>query len=487
MARTAGRLGSVWKLIRYRRLQALTIALLAALVTTCAVFAPLYDRATQQALVDVKLAQAPIQLSGLALSSAKPEGNNFSGASEQLVPVQDPKDLVALVPASVRSHFARPVVSISGQPDRPGSPNSSGGALLWRAGFCRHVVLLGGRCPTGAGEIAVSRADAHNFGYKPGTKITIAGAQVENSPAPTAPVTVVGVYRQRAAPYWFGLHLTGSSGLMAPPSSVIQHDYWLTDRATFYSRQIPRLPQQYPAVDFTLDQQGNGVDELLRLAPQLRRLERKAQSLTSQGIPVSTDTGLTEIADLVSHQRAQSEVTIPLLMVQLGLLAVVVLWLVLGAATEQRRPEVALALLRGRGRRGARRLLLRELLPVALAGVPGGLGVALLLCWATVTFYLPGSASIEIRPAPVLAVVAAVLVLVALAMLAVRRVTREPVETLLRRVPTRGSGWRLGALETLVIAAAGTAVVAFVTGGLTGPIALAAPALLALVVGLLLA
>ncbi|MGI9156077.1 MAG: hypothetical protein ACR2FG_05500, partial [Marmoricola sp.] len=41
--------------------------------------------------------------------------------------------------------------------------------------------------------------------------------------------------------------------------------------------------------------------------------------------------------------------------------------------------------------------------------------------------------------------------------------------------------------ETLVIAAAGTAVVAFVTGGLTGPIALAAPALLALVVGLLLA
>ena len=42
----------MWKLIRYRRLQALSIALLAALITTCAVFAPLYDRATQQALVD---------------------------------------------------------------------------------------------------------------------------------------------------------------------------------------------------------------------------------------------------------------------------------------------------------------------------------------------------------------------------------------------------------------------------------------------------
>ena len=179
--------------------------------------------------------------------------------------------------------------------------------------------------------------------------------------------------------------------------------------------------------------------------------------------------------------------TIPLLMLQLGLLAVVVLWLVLAAATEQRRPEVALALLRGRGRAGARTLLLRELLPVTLAGVPLGVVAAAVLCWAARTLFLPGAAPFEIRPAPVLTALAAAVVLATLTLLAVRRVTREPVETLLRRVPSRRAGWSLGVTETLVLAAAGTAVVAFLTGGLTGPIALAAPALLALVVGMLLA
>ncbi|MEP6762236.1 MAG: ABC transporter permease, partial [Sporichthyaceae bacterium] len=183
----------------------------------------------------------------------------------------------------------------------------------------------------------------------------------------------------------------------------------------------------------------------------------------------------------------QSQITIPLLMLQLGLLALVVLWLVLAAATEQRRPEVALALLRGRGRAGAQRLLLRELLPVVLAGVPAGVVVALVLGWAARSLFLPGSAPFEIRLAPVLATLGAAAVLALLTLLAVRRVTREPVETLLRRVPTRASGWSLGVLETLVVAASGTAVVAFVTGGLGGPIALAAPALLALLVGLLLA
>lgn len=189
----------------------------------------------------------------------------------------------------------------------------------------------------------------------------------------------------------------------------------------------------------------------------------------------------------MSAERDQSQVTIPLLMLQLGLLALVVLWLVLAAATEQRRPEVALALLRGRGRAGARRLLMRELLPVVLAGVPTGVVVALVLGWAARSLFLPGSAPFEIRLAPVVAVLGATAVLAALTLLAVRRVTREPVETLLRRVPTRAAGWSLGVLETLVVATSGTAVVAFVTGGLTGPIALAAPALLALLVGLLLA
>ena len=479
----------MWKLIRYRRLQALSIALLAALITTCAVFAPLYDRATQQALVDVRLAQAPVEVSGLSLrSSAPPPGNYFTGqeAGEPLTL----EELTGLVGPGVRHRFRPAVPSLGAEADVfPDTNTSAIGDVLWRGGACRHVVTVQGRCPRRAGELMVSAADRRIFDYQVGTRIRVAGDVLDpNAPPATATLTVVGVYRQSGDEYWFGRLLTGRSGILAgrPPAHLL-HDTWLTARVTFETPAIPALPALSSAVDLPLDQPRTGIDQLVRLGPQVTHLQRTAEREAASGRLVRTFTGLPELSKEIDDERAQSGVTIPLLMLQLGLLAVVVLWLVLAAATEQRRPEVALALLRGRGPSGARRLLLRELVPVALVGVPTGAAVALLLCWAARWLFLAGAAPFEIPPAAVVAMLGAAAVLVTLTLLAVRRVTREPVESLLRRVPRRATGWSLGVLETLVIAASGTAVVAFVTGGLSGPIALAAPALLALLVGLLVA
>ena len=98
----------MWKLIRYRRVQSISIALLAALITTCAVFAPLYDRATQQALVDVRLGQVPEQVRGLGLVSSPALGNNFSGATSA-ASTMDLPSLDSLVPTNVRRQFRAPV------------------------------------------------------------------------------------------------------------------------------------------------------------------------------------------------------------------------------------------------------------------------------------------------------------------------------------------------------------------------------------------
>ena len=95
-------------------------------------------------------------------------------------------------------------------------------------------------------------------------------------------------------------------------------------------------------LDFPLDRPAVGVDELLRLGPALTTYLRQGQvtagdlSQKSAAIPFS---GLPDIAVEVAGARDQAHVIVPLLMVQLGLLALVVLWLVLGAATEQRRPR----------------------------------------------------------------------------------------------------------------------------------------------------
>ena len=41
----------MWAAIRYRRAQALALLLLSALITACAVFAPLYERNLEQSLL----------------------------------------------------------------------------------------------------------------------------------------------------------------------------------------------------------------------------------------------------------------------------------------------------------------------------------------------------------------------------------------------------------------------------------------------------
>ena len=480
----------MWKLIRYRRLQSLSIAVLAALITTCAVFAPLYDRATQQALVDVRLGQVPEQVRGLGLVSAPALGNNFSGGTSA-ASTMDLSSLDSLVPTNVRRQFRVPVEYYGATATvSPDTASSGSGPLLWRAGACDHIAVVAGRCPHAVGEIMVTGADARIFHYPVGSRLRITGAVDDTGAGRPAigGLRVVGIYRQVRDAYWFGRTLAGRSGIVDPTPPVhVQHDTWLTSRSTFESGTVPPLPSPSAGIDYPLDLADTGIDELLELGPRITDLDLAAKKVATQGQDATVYSGLPQLADSVGAEREQSRVTIPLLMLQLGLLAVVVLWLVLAAATEQRRPEVALALLRGRGRAGAQKLLLRELLPMTLTGVPLGVVAAGVLCWAARTVFLPGGAPFEIRPAPVLTTLAAALVLAALTMLAVRRVTREPVETLLRRVPSRRAGWSLGVAETLVLAASGTAVVAFVTGGLTGPIALAAPALLALVVGMLLA
>ena len=173
-------------------------------------------------------------------------------------------------------------------------------------------------------------------------------------------------------------------------------------------------------------------------------------------------------------------------MAPMAVLAVFVLWLVLAAATEQRRGEVAVARLRGRGPAGAVGLLLIELLPVLLVGVVPGAAAAL-LGGALARALLPGAAPFEVGPGFATAVLLAVVAVVLTTVAAAVRVAREPLDGLMRggRVPSRR--WALGALDAFLIAGVGAGVLAFVTGSLSGPLALAGPALLALLTGLLLA
>lgn len=475
---------AMWAALRYRKGQAAALAVLAALVTTCAVFAPLYDLAMRESLVDVRLAQSTQLNSGLQLEASSRVDNRTVFQVGQSEPPPTPTELLAKFPRSALASYHAPVLgwtdNLDVLPDR-----GLTGQLMWRTGACDHVRIVSGRCPEAAGEILVSSADVHKLGLRDKQRLTVAEPSViPTFIGPTRELTVVGAYEEVPGDDRFVQALTGISGTFSDgPPRQQRHDVWLTPEETFTSGA--GLPQVQSYVGLQLRPDRVGADEMLRLGSTLTALRTKWLD-ASTGPRLRLTTGLTDIADDLRSQQRDSRIIVPLLMAQLALLGLVVLWLALRAVTDLRRSEVAVARLRGEGVRGARRLLLGELLPAVLLGVVPGVAAAWVGCLVA-TRLLPGDAGVEVRAPFWIALAAAVLVLVATTLLAASRVARIPVDALLRRSSTVRRGWRVGALDAVLITGCGVVVAAFLTGSLNGPAALIAPAVVALLVGLLLA
>jgi putative ABC transport system permease protein len=460
--------------IRYRRNQAVVIALLSSLVVACVTFAPMYDRALLQALAWSRLAREPVDVTGIRLSATNDPSPSYGWSVS-------PGDLAARIPPQMLAHFQGRIDS-RGVDVAVATPRLAG-PLLWRTDVCRHLRFSAGTCPARSDEIAVSPADAARFGWNPGSTVT-ATEDVEAGtglPLHARTFTVTGVYDVIAGPYWFGSSIVGRSGHRDRDSAAREFDDWITSEATFSGGWL----EPTSGVDLRLSTDGTGFDELLELGSEVRAVRAELTTPTAAGTAppsIQLTTGLEDIADDLARGREQAHVTIPLLMVQLGLFALVVLWLVVRAAVDQRRPELALARLRGRTPWGAALLLLRELGTPVAAGVPAGLALAWGISALVRRTWLPGAVPFEVTAALVWAALAGALALL-LALTPILGVVRQPISALLRQVAPRASRRAVGSGEAVVVAVAVAGFAAFATGGLTGPFAMAAPALLALATG----
>lgn len=452
--------------MRYRLGQAVIISLLSALITACAVFAPLYDRAMQQAAVGVTLENASTFERDLQLY----------GEEEAWVGVaSDPEQLGNLIPGDL---FA-PTVHGRNATTKSGASGPEG-ELWWREGQCEHIEIIAGSCPDAPRQILVTENEAEVYDREVGDTVSTLAAKPPSMDAgeepPSVPLEVVGIYRPADAAWWQGLRLSGAAGIVS--SEDPGHDTWLTDSSTFDDSPVS-FNKERAWAGARLRTGAIGVEELADLNEEIRALQASDLATVLTELPA--------LADEVNAQIEQSRTTVPLLLVQLGLLGMIVLWLMLRAATDQRRPEVVVARLRGLGAPGARSLLMRELLPAVLAGIIPGAVVALVGSGPVRTYILPGSPPFELPRGLALALVIAAASLTLVTHAAAARIAREPLGDLLHRTSGRRPGWALGVGDALAIAATGACVVVFVAGGLTGPIALAAPALLSVMVGLVLA
>ena len=459
----------MWSRVRHRRLQALSLVALAALLTTSLCLGPLYQRAMEQGLAGSVLDQATPSERALVLTSVD----------------LTPDELAAELPADLRGRAGDPVHSAY----VPVVVTPPGGPLLATRlyavdGACQRLDVVQGSCPQRPGEVMVSTADVAANGWVLGAQVDarerILSPQYVGDESAEGAVTITGFYAPPRDLSWLGAPLVGRAGQFQDEVGIVTDD-WVTSVATVDG---PGAPAEWhpPSETLSWPMDGLDVDALVRVGPAVAALRSR---LLDAGTSVRVESKLPDLSDQVSTGREQGRTTVVVLVAQLLVLVAVVLWMVLVAATDDRRAELALARLRGRGRRGAAAYLLAELLPLTLFGVVAGVLAAPFVMALVAKVVFPVPVSRELPDGFLLAALGSACAVLVVVLAAARRAVREPVDSLLRAVPARHLG-ASGAAEVTTIVFSLTAVVALVTGTLEGPLATLAPTLLAVAVGLLL-
>ncbi|HLH46544.1 MAG TPA: ABC transporter permease [Acidimicrobiales bacterium] len=385
---------------------------------------------------------------------------------------------VAHRPGGRKDWYAPPQLTAEGEVDLSSARGLPyGGLLLSSTDLCAHVHMLEGLCPTSEGTVAVSARTARALEVAVGTKLVFR----EPHAAGRLRVSVTGVYRLPTitpAGYWdsgsafdFGDQPKG-----LPP----QVDAFLaTPRTVLASASIGSLPQLLATLSVHPPGLRDGPVSALR-----RSVVAFRTVLEHQGFSVSTG-----VLGLLGHVRSSDRTAATAAWVaalQLVVLGLLVVYLVVATAAEDRRTDVELAVRRGFARRQLVLVAIGESALLLAVAFPIGLG----LTWLAVTLAAralmqPGTP--VTFPLSSLAVGAAVTVGgLAAVLIATADLWRGPRRAVVRESRARSAR---AAADALAVALGAAGAVAFASGGAlsgrggTNPVALIGPALLAVGAG----
>ncbi|MFY9913780.1 MAG: FtsX-like permease family protein [Nocardioidaceae bacterium] len=472
----------------------LTLAILAVAIvsTTAAALGPLYARAAAESTLHDQLTSSG-SAAGLHFSTSNIEAyaDVIAGIRSQ-IPVDGG---VRGYPNSIEGVFTpdkgRSVgVKVSAAAD--GQSGAAATHLAWRQGQCRHLVIVSGHCPTGAGQALVSErtVSAGAYGFKLGGRLTFPELPIVdysgNSPA-SDPLTlkVVGTYVPRDAgeSYWFGrdyfdAHSTGTG--------IDTVDSVFVDRATF-----PGIvtDAEYPFeidVDYPLDADQIRLADLPKLKSDVADLQLKYSPLAS----IQVTTGLANVLAAAGHQRSLVDTGTLLVTLQLGLLAWLVLFQVIADAVGARGNEIALSKLRGRRPGSTVRFGLGEPLTLLALAVPVGIALAVVIAHLLAAHVMVGGTPVVMTSGTLWAALAAFAGgAIAAALAAHRTLTRSVLDQWRQTANRIGHSRALLALDIVLALAAIAGLVALRVGHTKGngndSAALLAPGLLVFAVALI--
>ena len=469
---------------RSRPVQTALLSGLCALVVAAGAFAPIFLRAIDQSVFRTQLHHGGSQESSLvAESSRDPRGAQVS-----------PDVIERVLPSRLRPLLAAPRFVWSGRVMTFGGKlGPARGTILAQQDVCAGLRLVAGRCPTAAFEVAVSETDSRVHQWQPGT--VMEGREDRGSsltPAFDQRFAVVGIYATDLdASVWPWVIVTGNSGVVETGKvTPVGADALITVGETFahQSSETGATARGWAAAvltgTFPINLDTAGLDDVLTLDVAIR--EAMATGATNSPL-VRVRSGIPDAVQDVVLGQDQARVIVPLLVSQLALLAAAVVVLVAGAAAARRRPETGLSRLRGFSHSAARAVGNLESFLAVAVGLPIGLAAGILAGRVASLTMLPPGVPFEVPPSALLLGLVGGVGCAAAVWWAGRAAAQAPVIDLLRRVTSRDGRSGTHVIEVLIVGVAIAAVVALTTGSVTGSLAVIAPALVALAIGLMAA
>jgi hypothetical protein len=382
--------------------------------------------------------------------------------------------------------FSRPVSEQQAQVQYAGAQPLRG-ELASIGDLCAHVSLVRGRCLSGRStdETLISANTAAAEHLTVGGSLlttTVNGASIR--------LRVVGVYRPIApdGSYWTPWDLF-QFGQPAAPNQLPPGDTSFVTAAALTSR-VSRV-QETVSANVALLPHDVSYDDIGTLRTRIARVHATVAHLTREaattGVPVATiTTGLPSVLDQTAKETSLARTLVTVATAQLSLLAIFVLYAVVGSAAAAQGPEVALAKLRGRSTRSIVLQGVAQPVGLVLAAAP----TAALLAWVLVRLlaaHLLGQRVDVTFPAAAYGVAAlATAGGVLAAVVATRRIIVTPVEALLRRgavASVSPTGLLVADAAAVTIAVAGLVeleVGGVLDSGTPNPLSVLTPALLAL-------
>ncbi len=465
--------------MRARRLLTVGSVLVAALAIAAAVVGPMYQSASAASFVVTKLRAEPDYITGVTLDYTR---QSRLGSADVYAQAR------SAVAGTAPRGFERPALSLwSTRLAVPSISDVPGGRtqarLVTAPGSCQQL-LVSGRCPQRPGEILLLRSDADYTNLGPGDQVmadTLSQA-----------LTVVGTYRLP----------TGGNGLFdaARFASVLPQPtgmgYTAYAPAPFVAARstLAGLPagSWLVRMDYRLPVPAStSVGDLQAAAAEVSRLPGVLRSAKTTG-SLSPELGnaLKAVVREVDARRATAQQTVAPAVASLVLVALVLLVRLLSAATDLRRPELALASLRGVDRRLLWTLALVEPVLIIAVAVPVGAAGGYLAGRELAATWLVRGLPARLGPTSLWWAAVVLVASVVVAVIAVRAAVREPLSVQIAAVrrPAASSRWMLVTRAALFAATVAALAVTWSAGGQSDPnvLDLLLPILLALSAGQLL-